>query len=165
MPWRIKAAGPSVIAHMAEAKERMAARLHRARAEHGRGGKPLSQEDAAHRVGAKTRQWQRWEAAEHMPQGDALDRIAAEFGFDPSEFYVPEIDTKSQLDRIEETLDDVKDQLEELLSRLPEGEKESNLANLQVDLEKRSLQSGQSSAGSAPTKPDQSSSDPPSDKP
>jgi transcriptional regulator with XRE-family HTH domain len=150
---------------MAEAKQRIAARLQRARLEHGEAGKPLSQEDAAHRVGAKIRQWQRWEAAEHMPQGDALDRIAAEFGFDPSEFYLPGTDTRSQLDRIEDMLGEVNDKLDDLFSREPGYRAEETTAGLRADLEARGLRSGQTSAESGQAAPGQSSSNPPSDKP
>lgn len=75
----------------------------------------LSQEDAAHKVGITTRQWQRWETGESMPYPRNLDAVASRFGISVAEFFDPaEAVTAdvAQLDRIEAKLD-------EILSRLP----------------------------------------------
>jgi transcriptional regulator with XRE-family HTH domain len=109
MSWQTTTVGPSLLDQMAEQEERVAARLRQLRDEYGNGDRPLSQEDAAHKAGVKTRQWQRWEAAAHMPRRSNLEQIAEAFGVSTSAFYemsaVPaERRSTTQLDRIEASL-------------------------------------------------------------
>lgn len=86
-PWREKTARLSLLAEMAEQEARVAERLRELRVAYGANGKPMTQEDAAHRAGVKYRQWQRWEAAEAMPRTRSLERVAVAFGLDVAEFY------------------------------------------------------------------------------
>lgn len=70
----------------------------------------LSQEDAAHKVGITTRQWQRWETGESMPYPRNLDAVASRFGISVAEFFDPPDDISvdvAQLDRMEAKLDEI----------------------------------------------------------
>lgn len=107
MPWQIETERLSVLLEMAEQQQRVAARLRRLRQDAGDGGRALSQEEAAARAGLKTRQWQRWEAAENMPRPRSLEQIATAFGIEIGEFYdapAGRVQQISQLDRIETQL-------------------------------------------------------------
>jgi transcriptional regulator with XRE-family HTH domain len=116
MPWQSSTVIPSLLDEMAEQEERVAARLRQLREEYGDGRKPMSQEDAAHKAGVKARQWQRWEAAKHMPRRSNLEQVAEAFGIAPTAFYAmddrpAERRSTTQLDRIETKLDQLLQQL------------------------------------------------------
>lgn len=95
----------SVLAEMALRREKVMERLLELRERHG-----LSQEDAAHKVGITTRQWQRWETGESMPYPRNLDAVASRFGISVAQFFdepTELIVDVAQLDRIEAKLDEV----------------------------------------------------------
>jgi transcriptional regulator with XRE-family HTH domain len=102
--WRRQPRRVSVLAEMALRREKVTERLLELRERHG-----LSQEDAAHKVGITTRQWQRWETGESMPYPRNLDAVASAFGISIVEFFDPEPVAQpadaDQLDRIEAKLD------------------------------------------------------------
>jgi transcriptional regulator with XRE-family HTH domain len=141
MSWQTETERLSVLLEMAEQLQRVAARLKRLRQEQGDNGKALSQEDAAARAGLRTRQWQRWEAAQNMPRPSSLEQIADAFGIGVEEFYEAPGDQTmrqpSQFDRIEAKLD-------ELLSRLPESDPAEEL---ELELQDAALEREQRDAG------------------
>jgi len=104
MSWRGQQRRVSVLAEMALRQEKVSERLRELRERQG-----LSQEDAARRVGITHRQWQRWESGDSMPYPRSLDMVASSFGISVAEFFDPPehaaVDV-SQLDRIEEKLDE-----------------------------------------------------------
>lgn len=106
LSWQPPRRRVSVLAEMALRRERIVERLSELRERDS-----LTQEQAAHRVGVTTRQWQRWESGESVPYPRNLDQVASAFGISVQEFFDGPPDG-SQLDRIEALL-------EELLSRLP----------------------------------------------
>jgi transcriptional regulator with XRE-family HTH domain len=78
--WQTNAERRSFEAQMAVTRDRVMARLRELRQIHGSDERPLSQEDAAHRAGITTRQWQRWESGESMPYSRNLGKVAENFG-------------------------------------------------------------------------------------
>lgn len=83
---------------MALRAERIAQRLTELRESHD-----LTQEQAAHKVGVTSRQWQRWEAGQSTPYPRNLDTIASRFNVSTGEFFDSMRDDvqPTQLDRIE----------------------------------------------------------------
>lgn len=72
----------------------------------------LSQEAAAHKVGASYRQWQRWEAGETEPRASNVAQISAAFEVSVAELVGP--GPQSQLDRIEVAVSQLAAQLQDL---------------------------------------------------
>lgn len=105
MSWQGQRHRVSVLAEMALRREKVMERLLELRERHG-----LSQEDAAHKVGITTRQWQRWETGESMPYPRNLDAVASRFGISVADFFDEPADISvdvGQLDRIESKLDEI----------------------------------------------------------
>lgn len=127
--WREKSQTPSVLDALAEQEERIAQRLRKLRADIGhpeRPGKPLPIENAATRAQVKYRQWQRWEAGETSPRSTNLERVAATFGIDVSEFYETDKDASepTQLDRIETALKHLEGEVRLLRARMAKRDAE-----------------------------------------
>lgn len=98
--WQTVAEVVNLLDVLSERESDIGERLEQLRKAHG-----LTQESAAHRVGVSNRQWQRWEAGAE-PRGSSLTQIANSFDISISEL-VEGMAPRSQLDRIEERLEDI----------------------------------------------------------
>jgi transcriptional regulator with XRE-family HTH domain len=108
--WQPRRERVSVLAMVAKNPGIVSDRLREIRATHGDAHGDMPQEEAARRVKVGVRTWQRWEAGESVPYPRNIEAIAHAFDVSVEEFF--EGATQTQLDRIE-------DKLDEILLRLP----------------------------------------------